>query len=526
MAGDIEQMLRAIDNGEFHPYFQPLIVLRTGELYGFEILARWNHPRKGWIQPYDFIPIAEKDGWIDALTAGLLRQALSAAAALPPSLKLAVNMSPGQLRSSTLPRQIQNAAEAAGFSLSRLIIEITENALVDDIDVARSVVQQYKSMGCRLALDDFGTGYSSLLHLQSLPFDELKVDRSFVSSMMQKRESRKIVGAVVGLGQSLGLTTVAEGVETQEEADMLLWLGCELGQGWLFGKPAPIQSLQAIVAAPRHVLHTRLPTDANGRISLSTFDIPPTQRLAQLQAVYDGAPVGLAFLDCNLRYVSINRRLADMNGPSMEEHLGKTIAEAIPDIFPLIEPYLRRARHGEAIPGFEISIAAPAKKDEKRFLLSYEPARDEAGEVIGISVAVVDITALRHAEEARRESEEHFRHMMELIPQIPWIIDPEGRALDVSQRWLDITGMTDDQWRGFGWLAAVHPEDVPSTLAAMDHSFKTGQPIDLEYRVRRPGGEWLKLRARGAARVGEDGKIVCWYGCLESPDGDWVTIKP
>jgi len=523
MSSDREEMLLAIENGQFHPYFQPLIILRTGQLQGFEILARWKHPQKGWVQPDEFIPVAEKDGWIDALTAELLRKALSAAAALPPSLTLAVNMSPSQLRSLTLPGQIQRTAQSAGFSLKRLTIEITENALADDMEHARSVAHEYKSMGCKLALDDFGTGYSSLLHLQSLPFDELKVDRSFVSSMTQKRESRKIVAAVVGLGQGLGLTTVAEGVETQEQADMLLWMGCELGQGWLFGKPAPVTELETALSVPRQAPTPHFSTDAKSHVSLSSLDTLPTQRLAQLQAVYDGAPVGLAFLDCNLRHRSVNRRLADMNGFSMEEHLGRTVAEIIPDIFPHIEPFIRRALKGEAIPGVEITRPANGASGEKTTLLSYEPARDEAGEVVGVSVALVDVTELRQSEKARRETEEHFRHMLELLPQIPWIVDSEGRALDVSQRWLDITGMTDEQWRGFGWLDALHPDDLQPTLDTMRASLQTGHPIDLEYRVRRPGGPWQRLRARGAARFGEDGKIVCWYGCLEQLDADSGT---
>jgi PAS domain S-box-containing protein len=520
MPSDREEMLLAIENGQFHPYFQPLVILRTGQLQGFEILARWKHPQKGWVQPHEFIPVAEKDGWIDALTAELLRKALSAAAVLPPSLTLAVNMSPSQLRSLTLPGQIQRTAQSAGFSLKRLTIEITENALADDMEHAQSAAHEYKSMGCTLALDDFGTGYSSLLHLQSLPFDELKVDRSFVSSMTQKRESRKIVAAVVGLGQGLGLTTVAEGVETQEQADMLLWMGCELGQGWLFGKPAPVEELETALSVPRQAPTPHFSADAKSHVSLSSLDTLPTQRLAQLQAVYDGAPVGLAFLDCNLRHLSVNRRLADMNGFSMEEHLGKTVAEIIPEVFPYIEPFIRRALKGEAIPGVEITRPANGANGEKTILQSYEPARDEAGEVVGVSVALVDVTELRESEKARRETEGHFRHMIELLPQIPWIIDPEGRALDVSQRWLDITGMTDEQWRGFGWLDALHPDDLQPTLDTMRASLQTGHPIDLEYRVRRPGGPWQRLRARGAARFGEDGKIVCWYGCLEQLGAD------
>jgi len=510
-----DAVLRALADGEFQPYFQPLVTLRTGKLQGFEMLARWNHPQRGWISPDEFIPSAERGGWIDALTGELLRQAFFTPQLLNSSLSLSINISPVQLRRPTLPAYIQAAANSAGFSLDRLIIEITENALLDDIDRARSIVSELKAMGCKLALDDFGTGYSSLLHLQSLPFDELKVDRSFVNSMLEKRESRKIVAAVVGLGQSLGLTTVAEGIETREQADMLLWLGCELGQGWFFGKPVGASGLNDLISPPSQSLPPTASPDLQGRVSVTSLDSLPSQRLAQLQAVYDGAPVGLAFLDRNLRYMSLNRRLADMNGFPMEAHLGRTVPEIIPELFPKVEPYIRRALNGEAIPGVKIVKPASGAQSERVLLLSYEPARDEAGEVVGVVVALADVTQISLTEAALRESEEHFRYMIELLPQIPWIIDPEGRALDVSQRWLDITGMEPDQWRGYGWLSALHPDDLQPTLDAMQSAFKTGRSIDLIYRVRRPGSDWTALRSRGSPRHDSNGKIICWYGSLE-----------
>jgi len=518
MANVDQDVSRAIAQGEFYPWFQPLILLRTGQLQGFEILARWHHPKHGLVQPSDFIPSAEEDGWIDAVTSQLLAKALSSPPLLNSSLTIAVNISPVQLRSRALPEQIHSIASGAGFPLDRLIIEITENALFQDIKHAQVIVHRLKDMGCKLALDDFGTGYSSLLHLQSLPFDELKVDRSFVNSMTQQRDSRKIVAAVVGLGQSLGLTTVAEGVETQEQAEMLAWLGCEIGQGWLFGKPVPAAELPVAIAAARDPVTPRPSNDLRGHISLSSLETQPTQRLAQLQAVYEGAPVGLAFLDRNMRYLSVNRRLADMNGFPMEGHLGRTPAEVIPDLFPVVEVYIRRALNGHATTGVRVSKPASENSRESTLLLSYEPVRDEAAEVVGVSVSIADITDLQLAEDARRESEEHFRHMMELIPQIPWIIDPQGRALDVSQRWLEITGMTDHEWRGHGWLDALHPEDVAPTQSAMQHAFQTGEPIDIIYRVRRPGGDWKRLRSRGSARFDSDGKILCWYGSLEQLD--------
>src|SRR3569833_2058335 len=238
------QVRRALDTGQFTPFFHPLVVLRTGKTAGFEVLARWNHPEFGMITPSIFIPLAERDGWIDELIREIVRQAFRAE--IPAPLTLSVNISPLQLRHSNLSLSLQAAAAETGFPLDRVIVEITESALVDNIAQALATAESLKALGCRIALDDFGTGYSSLRHLQSLPFDEIKVDQSFVSSMTGKRESRKIAAAIIGLGQSLGLTTVAEGVESQEQADMLLWLGCDLGQGSFYGLPTPAQDLNIL----------------------------------------------------------------------------------------------------------------------------------------------------------------------------------------------------------------------------------------------------------------------------------------
>jgi PAS domain S-box-containing protein len=242
----------------------------------------------------------------------------------------------------------------------------------------------------------------------------------------------------------------------------------------------------------------------------------PSVRLAQLRAIYDGAPVGLALLDRTLRYKMVNRRLSQMNRRPMKDHIGQLVATVVPDVFPLVEGYINRALGGEAIPGVEITKPARGSRGAQTLVLSYEPARDEAGEVVGVSVAIVDITAMRSAEVAQREAEENFRQMIELLPQIPWIIDPEGRALDVSQRWLEITGMKKDQWKGFGWLDALHPDDLQPTLDALNKCFQSGSPIDISYRVRRSERDpWIRLRSRGAARLRPSGEIVCWYGSLE-----------
>jgi EAL domain-containing protein (putative c-di-GMP-specific phosphodiesterase class I) len=277
----------ALGENQFVPYFQPLITLRTGQLAGFEALARWQHPTLGLLTPSSFIGIAEQDGWIDELTRQVLPKALVAASKIPDPLTLAFNISPTQLRDRGLPKQIRRMAMDADFPLSRLILEITESALVDDVESAAAIVADLKSMGCRLALDDFGTGYSSLRHLQSLPFDKLKVDRSFISSMLEQRDSRKIVAAVIGLGRNLGLTTFAEGIETQEQAEIILGLGCDIGQGFLYGRPIPAEELAASVSTHGKDI-TINELSAWKRIPATNLDVSPAQRLAQLQAIHDG----------------------------------------------------------------------------------------------------------------------------------------------------------------------------------------------------------------------------------------------
>jgi PAS domain S-box-containing protein len=515
---DLADVRRALENDELVPCFQPEVELHSGQLKGFEVLARWQHPERGLVLPENFICLAEENGLIGLLMQQIMRKVFQSTPVLPEPLTLAVNVSPAQLRDLSLPGQIRDAAENAGFPLNRLVIEITESGILDNLERAQKITNGLKDIGCKLALDDFGTGYSSLSHLQSLPFDALKLDRSFVSSMTNTRESRKIVAAIVGLGRSLDLLTIAEGVETEEQAEMLLWLGCEIGQGWLYGKPLTADRIPQMVEAPPRILSTALSLHGGGWV-VSSLEAFPAQRLAQLQAIYDGAPVGLCFLDCNFRYVSINKKLAAMNDAPVEAYLGKTVEEMIPEVFAEVEPYLRRALKGEAIPSLEFSRPAncPGEADATN-MVSYQPALDEAGEVIGVSVMVADITDRKRTEDALRESEGHLRYMVELNPEIPWVMDSDGNNLDFTPRWTTLTGLNKEQTRNLGWLEALHPEDVEPTMKAIANALHSGEPIDIEYRVKCVGGEWKWMRSRGSPRVGPSGQIVRWYGCLEDID--------
>jgi PAS domain S-box-containing protein len=397
------------------PWFQPLVELRTGALTSFEVLARWMHPVDGMVRPDEFIALAEETGCIGSLTALVLRQAFAAATAIPPHITLAVNISPLQFRDRELPGEIARLAEDGGFPLSRLVLEVTESALIGNVSLAREIALELKQMGVRLALDDFGTGYSSLKHLQALPFDELKVDGSFVRSMGVTRESRKIAAAVVGLGQSLGLTTVAEGVETQHQADMLLWLGCDLAQGWLYGRPVPAERLSEMLSSGIWETEDADEAEVPCGPVLPRFDTPPSQRLAQLQAIYDGVPAGLCFLDLGMRFLSINKRMAEMSGFSVAEHLGRRASDLYPDVFRRVEAHMRLALQGEPVRALGLDFKTPGGT-ASHLLLSLEPVRDEGHEVIGVSVAAIDVTRKIEAEEALVRSEARLKAVSEAVP--------------------------------------------------------------------------------------------------------------
>jgi len=248
--GEIEQGIRVgLENGQFVPYFEPQIDLATGNIVGFEVLARWIHPLSGVIGPDVFIPVAEEIGLIGRLSEHVIGEALREAAEWDPTIKISVNISPSQLADGWLAQRIVRTLADTGFPADRLVVEVTESSLFADIDLARTIATSLKNQGIRLALDDFGTGFSSLSHLRSLPFDIIKIDRSFVTNINAKRESSAIVRAVTTLAAALHVPVCVEGIENEDSYRTVVRLGCEIGQGWYFGKPMPTEQARDMLLA-------------------------------------------------------------------------------------------------------------------------------------------------------------------------------------------------------------------------------------------------------------------------------------
>jgi diguanylate cyclase (GGDEF)-like protein len=246
-----EDLRKALPAGEFELYYQPVVNIPSNEVTGFEALIRWRHPEKGLIAPDAFIPLAEEIGLIIPMGEWVVRDACTTAARWPDHLKIAVNLSPVQFRSSGLVPVIAGALAASGLSPDRLELEITETALLQDSEATLAMLYELRELGLRIAMDDFGTGYSSLSYLQSFPFDKIKIDRSFVKDIAESVGSLNIVRAVTALARGLGMSTTAEGVETEEQRDALQAEGCTEMQGYLFSQPLPIGEIERLFIAKR-----------------------------------------------------------------------------------------------------------------------------------------------------------------------------------------------------------------------------------------------------------------------------------
>ena len=241
-------LVGALGRGEIRMVYQPQFSVRTGEVVGFEALVRWTHPERGPISPAEFIPLAEESSQIFDLGAWIIEESCREAASWVNPLKIAINLSPVQFQQESLPTIIENTIFKYSLDPKRVEVEITEGVLIEDIDHALKVLGRLRAQGIQLAMDDFGTGYSSLSYLQRFPFDKLKIDQSFIRTMLSQEQSRAIVRGMIGLAHGLNIPILAEGVETQSEYDMLRVENCDEVQGYYLGKPEDIANYQELVS--------------------------------------------------------------------------------------------------------------------------------------------------------------------------------------------------------------------------------------------------------------------------------------
>jgi diguanylate cyclase (GGDEF)-like protein len=243
-----EDIREGIKAGHFIPFFQPLVDLTSRQIIGFEALARWRSPTRGLLEAEAFIETAERTSLIGPLTLSILEQALKEARGWPGHLKLAVNVSPVQFRDQDLAEQILKILAMTGFPASRLEIEITEGSLLEDRDQVLTIINSLKNVGVTISLDDFGTGYASLAQVNRLPLDRIKIDKSFITTIVKSEQTAAIVSTIAGLGHNLNVPITAEGVESEQIRNALADFGCSEAQGWLFGRAISAEAVRTFLA--------------------------------------------------------------------------------------------------------------------------------------------------------------------------------------------------------------------------------------------------------------------------------------
>jgi diguanylate cyclase (GGDEF)-like protein/PAS domain S-box-containing protein len=494
--------------GHIWPAFQPIVDMQQERIVGFEILARWTDPEFGEISPATFIPLLEKHHLIDILSKALVQSACSATIDWPGNVYLAFNMSPDQLLSGDLPDWIAAVAADLHYPLDRLQVEITEGSLSSDSEEAYATLRRLDALGIRVSIDDFGTGYSSLARLEAFPFSTLKIDARFVRGIDHDQAKRRIAAAVIGLGQSLGMTIVAEGVESKAEETILRHLGCTIGQGWLYGRAVPARDAETMRARFR-----------SAQMSTTSLDASPFQQLHQLQTLYEQAPVGLCFLDMKLRYVRTNDAFAAMHGLSPKELEGRTAGDVMEGgllnrINSLLDQKLDRT-----LPPQDYRL------NDRDFRVFAQKVVDIGGDVIGISIVSTDITRQNLLLGHVALSEQHYRQMAELGPNIAWSADAHG-VVDYMSPSVDDPPDGTLQSRIDRWYTTMHPVDRLRVRAEWLHWIPSGKPFRTSFRILWRDGLYRWVESRAQAKLATDGSVDRWCGMICDLPIDHRTLSP
>lgn len=486
----------ALCHEKIFPVYQPIVCLRSGAVHSLEVLARWTDSELGPVPPDDFIPIALEASLLPLLTLNLVRRACAEASAWPGVPRLAFNVPPSLLQDAPAVRLLVEAISGSAFPQERVCIEMTEDELIEDDAAAEKALGYLKSHGIRVALDDFGTGFSNLVRLSRFGFDELKIDGSLIQRLATDRESRKVVSAVIGLGHSLEVAVVAEGVETEAQASVLRELGCDFAQGWLTGRPMSSHDVIALLTA------TPASTLSTGLAPLS-----PYLRQHQLSSLYTGAPVGLAFLSPDMRYSAANTEFARMVGRPLSEIVDAHVSQVYA---PGIAEWILRESRQILGDGTTSTVEFRLPDRDETFLVVGTCVTDETAQAIGVSVVAIDITDRKHAEEEMRAREAIYRGAVELGPNVAWVSDGDGKLTYISPAPHEPEGGTMDA-RMAAWYARMDPDDRMRVHAEWLAAIPTQDAFETRFRLRWFDDRWRWVSSRAVLRTTADGGRG-WFG--------------
>ncbi len=477
------------------PYFQPIVDVQSGNLRGFEVLARWRTSDGRLLLPDAFIPVAVNAGLIASLTIHLVEQACRAAREWPGDFYLAFNMPPTMLQESATVDHIIATLKATGFPLRRIRVEMTEVEVVEDERAAELGIAHLRELGIKTMLDDFGTGYSSLVRLHRFQFDKIKIDGSFIRALEQDEASRKIVSAIVGLGKSLGAKVVAESVETRFQLEFLASIGCDTYQGWWL---AP--AMDAATAAGW--LARFEPRQA----APSSTHLTPYQRQYQLEILYERSPVGLAFIDPDLRFAAANTKFCNMIHVPRYEVIGQKVTDVLPVEIGgrALELILRGFCDDQ---GDLSEVVMPHTAET--FLLNHERVSDAGGVVLGVSVVCIDVTDTKRYEAALRAREQEDVYATPATPTVFWVAEESGELSYMTPHPMELAAMSVRE-RIDSWYARMDPPDRERVRSEWVGRDPAATMFQTRFRLEWPDGSRRWVLSRGDLK--ETGHARRWYG--------------
>ncbi|QBP42668.1 PAS domain S-box protein [Paenisporosarcina antarctica] len=499
------ELYRAIELDELTLHYQPQFHLSTGEYIGNEALIRWNHPKRGLVSPFHFIPLAEEIGLIIPIGEWVLKTACTQnkawqMAGFPP-IVVSVNLSARQFAQTNLVEVVERILAETKLDAKYLDLEITESMTMD-VDRTISILQALKKVGVKISMDDFGTGYSSLSYLNKFPIDSLKIDQSFIRDCHLDQSNATIVKTIISMAHHLNIQVIAEGVETKEHLDFLQQNLCDAVQGYLLSKPIPAEKIEVQFLDLQNIISRfGLTIEFSHRLWLERELEITKQELQKTIRQQDGMTLKYKLKDGKLIHTMCDGELIYRMGLSPEKVVGKELAE----IFPLEkavknEAFYRRAWQGEenvSYEGHESGIV---------YLATLRPVF-RMGKVVEVIASCVDITERKRVEEALRYSEINYRLIAENTSDIITVVDKNGIVLYTSPSCEIVSGYSIDQLNGLSGFLYIYPDDLPLIENIFSEIMLTKTSNLVQYRIIHKNKSLINVEAKITPVLGDDGEI-------------------
>ncbi|WP_422122486.1 EAL domain-containing protein [Planococcus sp. X10-3] len=498
-------LYKAIEMEELMLHYQPQFHLSTGEYIGNEALIRWNHPKRGLVSPFHFIPIAEETGLIIPIGEWVLKTACAQnkawqLAGFPP-IEVSVNLSSRQFAQSNLVEVVERILAETKMEAKYLNLEITESMTMD-VNRTISILQALKELGVKISIDDFGTGYSSLSYLKEFPIDCLKIDQSFIRDCHLDQSNATIVKTIISMAHHLNIQVIAEGVETKEHLDFLQQNLCDSVQGYFLSRPISAQNIEMqFPDFQRTIKRFGLTSETSHRLWLQRELEMTKHELQETIRQQDGMTLKYKLKDGELIHTMCDGKLIYRLGLSPEKVVGKALSEILPLEKALIkEQFYQRAWQGEA------NVSYEGHTNGIVYLATLRPIFKK-GKVVEVIASCIDITERKRVEEALRHSEINYRLIAENTSDIITVVDKNGIVLYTSPSCEVVTGYSIDQLDGLSGFLYVYPDDLPlieKTFCEIELS-KTSKLV--QYRIFHKDQSLIHLEAKITPVLGDNGDI-------------------